>query len=103
MRDALILRGVAYDESGGEPQLMIGYFGDATCFVEAPFRGTLIAPNARIELASISPLGHAGVFFGRDIEVRPHTSVTYMPLALDDSDGGQFPPCWDGASAAPSE
>jgi len=47
--------------------------------VEAAFTGTIVAPNAKVSLGSVSG-GHTGSFFGLDVEIFPQTTVTFQPF-----------------------
>lgn len=66
--------------TAGAPELLIVDFGSSTVFVEAPFRGNIIAPSARIVLGTTA-VGHTGVFFGKELELQPNTTVTHRPSA----------------------
>ena len=52
--------------------------------IEAPFRGTLIAPNAAVTLATVGSAGHTGAFFARAIEVAPDVTIRQRPFARPD-------------------
>src|SRR5690606_18151225 len=54
VKDAFTYRGAILDSAGGFPRLFIGYLGTSLAVVERVFRGTLAAPNARINIASIT-------------------------------------------------
>ena len=58
---------------------LIGAFGSETMNIDAPYLGTVVAPNGTIQLASVNPPGgHSGSFFGKAILVRPHTTLTHV-------------------------
>src|SRR6185369_3433347 len=46
-------------------------------------QGTIVAPNARINLATVQGAGHQGSFFAKDIEVFPDNKITLKPFAWD--------------------
>jgi hypothetical protein len=49
----LIFRGGISIKSGAAGDLMFAYTGSGTAFLEAPFRGTMVAPNGTVVLASL--------------------------------------------------
>jgi hypothetical protein len=51
---------------------LVQYFGASELFVQAAFHGTLVAPNATVNLQSIAA-GHSGVFLTKSLEVSPNT------------------------------
>jgi hypothetical protein len=80
--NAFIHRGKFVDGGGKLANLLVGYFGTAMAIVEAPFLGTLVAPNAKISLATVGAPGHRGAFFGKDIELAPDTTVWLYPFGV---------------------
>lgn len=95
VRDVLTLRGEIADEANNFPNLMIGYFGSGTASLSAPYKGSLIAPNGRINLEAVGSEGHQGVFFAKIIEVAPYTSVTYVAPGMPYLDPSPLS-CGDG-------
>lgn len=92
--DSFIQRGRFIDGGGRLANALFGYFGSVAAAVEAPFLGTLIAPNAKITLATVSAPGHRGAFFGKDVELAPDTTVWMHPF------GVTVEPRWSAPSAA---
>ncbi|MEP6652515.1 MAG: hypothetical protein ABJA82_04100 [Myxococcales bacterium] len=78
VRNSVILRGLFSTASGAAPDLLLGYLGASDVFAEVSFVGTMVAPSAKVVLRSVTG-GHAGAFFGKNIEVSPNTTVTYRP------------------------
>lgn len=78
LKSAFTFRGVVATTTGVAPELLIVDFGSSTVFVEAPFRGNIIAPSARIVLGTTA-VGHTGAFFGKELELQPNTTVTHRP------------------------
>lgn len=64
-----------------EGQLLVGLLGETTAFLQAPFVGTMVAPNGTIELQSPTSGQHKGAFFGRVVHV--FSACHIEPLALD--------------------
>ena len=83
VRNQFIYRGGFVALEGGQPDLVVVFLGTDPVVIESPFAGTVVAPNARVELGTVGPPGHSGAFFAKDLEVRPDTLVTERPpLAL---------------------
>jgi DNA-binding protein YbaB len=80
LKQAFLFRGAMISRSGGRPKIVIECFGPALVSVEAPFTGTLVAPNALINLASVGTPGHSGAFFGKDVIVQPGTIIVAIPF-----------------------
>lgn len=62
--------------------MFVGCAGTSDAFVQAPFTGTLVAPNAVIKLENPTSAQHVGSFFGHGIDVASgqHT-VLHVPFA----------------------
>jgi hypothetical protein len=59
--------------------VLVQYLGTSELFIQAPFHGTLAAPNALVNLQTVAAPGHSGVFLTKSIEVSP-TGVTRQPF-----------------------
>jgi DNA-binding protein YbaB len=59
------------------PNLLMGSYGLEVVRVAAPYKGTLIAPGAEINLSPAN--AHEGSFFGKDITTAVNTTVTFVP------------------------
>ena len=57
----------------------IGYWGNTTADLDAPFSGTLVAPNALIRLAPLNGGRHKGQFIGKSINAEAHTPIDFVP------------------------
>jgi hypothetical protein len=62
-------------QTGGDGDVFVGFFGTQAVSLQAPFRGTLVAPNAEVELTT-QAAGFAGAFFASNIQVDPNSTVT---------------------------
>jgi hypothetical protein len=84
-----VYRGAFVSDEGRHDRLLVGYFGTDSAPVERAFSGTLVAPRASIEIATL-PMGqfHRGAFFGMDIIARPDVVVEHHPFPLSFSLGG---------------
>jgi hypothetical protein len=78
--------------SGEEGQILVGYLGSSTAYVLAPFVGTLVTPNATLELHRPEGGHHTGSFFGKKIQAFSDSSIKFLPFnfsiacALGDKD-----------------
>jgi DNA-binding protein YbaB len=74
----LIFRGKQVSASG-RPNFLLGYFGTSMVAVGAAFTGTMVAPTALIDLATIGAPGYSGAFFAKDIDAHPDSTITFVP------------------------
>lgn len=74
----LTFRGKIVTASGQPPGLLIVQFGSSTAMLDAAFKGSVMAPSGAIVLGP-GAQPHEGSFFGKSVEVRPDTTVTYRP------------------------
>jgi DNA-binding protein YbaB len=81
VKDTFTYRGAIADSAGGFPRLFIGYVGTSLAVVERVLRGTLSAPNAKINIASVTET-YEGAFHGKDIEVFPDAQICHRRFEL---------------------
>lgn len=74
----LIFRGTQSSVSGA-PNFFLGYYGANMVTVTSAFTGTMVAPTALIDLATIGAPGYTGAFFAKDIDVHPNSTITFVP------------------------
>ena len=79
---SLIFRGTQTLGSGVPPLLVVDT-GTSTATVEAPFTGTVIAPNASLSLASSGSTLHRGAFFAANINVGAGATIEFVPQSFD--------------------
>lgn len=82
VRDSVILRGTFDPVERARMNVLLAYFGSAFVPVEAPFWGAILAPNAKVSLASFPSLGHIGSVFAKEIELHQHTPFIFRPYEL---------------------
>lgn len=93
VKNAFTYRGKIFDSGGGFPRLFIGYLGTSLAAVERIFRGTLAAPNAKINIATILGDHYEGTFHGKDVEVFPDSVICHRPFEIPHADlPGLVPP-----------
>jgi hypothetical protein len=83
VRDSVIYRGSTVTSSGQAAPLFLGYTGTsaATVTVESPFKRTVVAPRAQLNLQSLNGTGvYSGEFFANQITLSPHTTVNSDPF-----------------------
>jgi hypothetical protein len=82
VRDSLTFRGAFNDSAGAFPNVLVGFMGSGTAVVDSAYRGTLLAPNGKINLATVALPGHVGSFHGKNVEVHPQTTVSHRPFGV---------------------
>jgi hypothetical protein len=76
VKSGLIFRGSIEVVAGDPDSVFIGYMGSDTMNVDRALRGTLVAPNGTIRLATLHDRREfVGSYFARDIEVQPDVTV----------------------------
>lgn len=61
--------------------LLVGVVGAGTVFLETPFTGTIVAPNATIRFAPVAGTGYTGSFFARSVDIQPDSVVSLKTFA----------------------
>jgi cysteine-rich repeat protein len=81
IQSSLVVRGTMEDVDGEFPNAFFVYLGTADAPIEAPFKGSLIAPNGKIILGTAGKIAHRGVFFGKKVELQADAQVDYVKPA----------------------
>jgi hypothetical protein len=93
--------------AGAPGGFVLGYAGTETLVIGTPFlSGTLIAPNARVEVTRHVAPGFTGELFAKEIEVEEHTTLVCDPVGLTAQQAGLSSTVWvvdDLPSAPPIE
>jgi hypothetical protein len=72
-------------------ELLVAVFGTGTIHIEAPFRGTIVAPLADLKLGTVSGV-HSGAFYAKNVEIQPGARILFHPsVALEGDPGGPGP------------
>jgi hypothetical protein len=79
VRTRLAIKGAVSVPAAAGCGAFIRYVGAEATVVEAPYRGTLLVPNAALTLATVGSAGFRGVFQARDVEVRPDVTIRHEP------------------------
>lgn len=79
VRDGLTFRGQLVGPAASE--LLIGYVGGGVADIDAPFQGTVVAPNATVRLSPVDGSGQDGSFFGRRIEAGARNPIRFRAFA----------------------
>ncbi len=112
VRTTFTYKGAFVDDGGPAGAVLVGVLGDTSVpiFLQAPFFGTLVAPNGRIELRRPDPVGvHDGSFFAKEIEVVSNATVHCTPFdwtflcPLGDTDGDGVNDCTDLCTLDPAK
>jgi len=94
VRDTLAVRSSFVTPGNTLESVFLGFTGTSDLPLEAPFQGTLVAPNARVTLGTSTASSFSGAFFARIINVRNDAT-----LVCSDGPGlgaPQAPTCSDG-------
>ncbi|HEY5962072.1 MAG TPA: hypothetical protein VIV60_36195, partial [Polyangiaceae bacterium] len=88
VRSQFRFHGPMVQNGGSEGRVLVGYLGLTNVDLEAGFVGTMVAPNASIDVRRAAVGQHRGAFFGKRIEVFSSGTVLHVPFAWDflDSD-----------------
>jgi hypothetical protein len=84
LRQGLTFRGRIAERNPSLPNMLFVVLGGGAMPIEAPFRGTLVAPNASLTLATVGAAGHTGAFYAQSIEVAPDVVVHFRPFTRPD-------------------
>ncbi len=80
VRDQVLYKGTLEGMSAQHPAVRFSYVGSQAVVLESPFKGTFLAPNASVRLATLSAQQrHVGSFFAKSIEVSPDVVVEFRP------------------------
>jgi hypothetical protein len=77
VKSSFTFRGSVTEEGGGASRLFVAYFGTSDALIQAGFDGTVVAPRAKVVLASAL---HVGSFFGKKLEVQAGASLRFTPF-----------------------
>ncbi|HET7543087.1 MAG TPA: hypothetical protein VFK05_24610 [Polyangiaceae bacterium] len=80
VKNSFTFRGEFLDSASGFPRVFVGYLGTTMATVETKYKGTLSAPNAKINISTIQ--SHEGAFHGLNIEVQPDCQICHHPFEL---------------------
>lgn len=80
VQNTLLYKGTE-TQTGGDGAVFLGFFGTQAVSLQAPFRGTLVAPNAPVELTT-QTAGFAGAFWGSNLQVDPNSPITGIGALL---------------------
>lgn len=86
---SVAFRGTIEKEQG--QRLLLGYFGTSDLTLERSFNGTVIAPQAKLVLASQAQT-FAGAYFAKELEVQPNVVVQHVAAFVP----AEFPPVGPG-------
>ncbi len=74
------------------PQTLFAVQGTQDVFIEAPFIGALIAPNATVRFQAARPEGHRAVVVGKSVWLEPDTKIRRLPFDWGSVAGPEFDP-----------
>jgi DNA-binding protein YbaB len=82
VKTGFTFKGTIAGAPGSVPDVFVGYVGTNPAFVQGPWIGTLAAPNAKIDVASVAAPGHLGAFHGKDVEIHAGATVRHQPFGV---------------------
>jgi hypothetical protein len=110
VRNSYTLRGAMLTTAGAEGDEFVGYLGTSVAYIESPLLGTIVAPNADVELRRPSNNApHRGAAFGLGVHVFSDAKVQRVPFNWNllcpsgDSDGDGVSDCADGCPKDPAK
>jgi hypothetical protein len=71
----IMYRGTIVTGSGQTPNLLLGALTNQPIFIESPFTGTLVAPNASV---TVRATGDVGAFFAKSLEIGAGVTITHQ-------------------------
>jgi len=87
IRDTYIHRGTITDTASASPRILLAYLGTAMIPVEAPLSGILLAPNAAVQLASVTA-AHNAELLAKDVQLFEGASFVFnrfVPLSGEEA------------------
>ena len=85
VQDTLLFKGNQV-QVNGDGRVFVGVFGSDAVSLQAPFRGTVVAPSAALQLTT-QAAGFAGAFIGSTLELFPDTTVTGIGAVVPEQPG----------------
>lgn len=76
--DPFAFRGIVRSNKPNS-ELLIGVIRAGALRLEAPFQGTIIAPNADLVIGTVPGDIHSGAFFAKTIEIQPGVRLVHRP------------------------
>jgi hypothetical protein len=76
---AVIFRGTLETDDGLFPNLALEALGTDPVTIEAPFRGTILAPSGTLKLGG-NDVAHEGSFFARSVQIEPGLRIVHRPF-----------------------
>lgn len=70
----------AFTNQVRDAQLLVGHLGTTPAFLQAPFVGTIVAPNGKVELQRPTSGVHRGSFFAKELQVFSDSHILHVPF-----------------------
>jgi hypothetical protein len=80
VQSALSYQGSFEVIGGGQPKLLLGYFGTSTAYLQAPLSAAVVAPNATVVLGGQGSGQYSGSFFAKNIEANAGTTFQFLAV-----------------------
>ncbi|HEX6271966.1 MAG TPA: polymer-forming cytoskeletal protein, partial [Polyangiaceae bacterium] len=85
-------RGRVVSARQGIPQVLFAIQGNQDAFVESPFIGAIVAPNATVRFQAARPEGHRAIVIGKSVWLEPDTKIRRLPFDWGTVVGPTFDP-----------
>ncbi len=89
---AFTFRGAVVSARQSIPQVLFALQGTQDVFVEKPFTGVLIAPNATVRFQAALPQGHRAIVVGKNVWLEPDTKIRRHPFDWSSLVGAKLDP-----------
>jgi hypothetical protein len=80
IRSSMTVRGAIASSVPNRFNVRFSFAGTSPVALEAPFLGTLVAPAAAVNLASVAAPGHRGAILAKSIEIHQWTTFEHRPF-----------------------
>jgi len=79
---------------GDTSQLVVEYLGSSEMSLEAPFGGTVLAPHATLNFATVQGT-YSGTYYGKDVVIQPGVTILEVPppMLIDTVTVSNTSPC----------
>lgn len=96
VRNSFTYKGPFVDDAHNEGQVLVGYLGSSVALLQAPFVGTMVAPNAKIDLERPNGAQHRGSWFAKELHVFSDSTILGLPFDWSALPPVDEPPDTDG-------
>jgi hypothetical protein len=81
--DTTKLQGIYNHSPNAATGFLLAYLGQQTVYAETQFRGTLVVPNASLNLRALNGVSHEGEFYAKDLKTEGGATVRHVPATCE--------------------